>query len=140
MVRVGWSCALLLGLFLSVVGCKDEEPQVEAEPKILPPSAVRLDQVCQAIKKDDYKSLISLTLSYKDKSSEFQKQLVLMLKQHDALREKDSSFIVSIVPTRQQRVADGRVAEVYFDVSYLNGKNEEILLPMIYQNGKWWIK
>ena len=78
--------------------------------------------------------------NYKDQSENFRNQIVYMMKQKAAERKNSASDIDRMSPGQIVMHKNDRAANVYLDISYTNGQQEEIILPMVYDQGKWWIK
>lgn len=131
---------VLLAFSWLAAGCSSEEQVVAEEYRPVPPSKVRLEQICRSYEKGDYRNFITLIHNYKDKPAFYQSQLVAMFKQRAVERKERDQVISKMEPGEVVLLASHTAADLYIDVSYANGQKEEIIVPMIYDGGKWWIK
>ena len=133
--------AVLLCMLLSCADDKGEETTTTTTTHTLvPPSQVRLEQICRSYVKHDYTGFVDCMHSCRFKPESYLTQMKYMLKQRFAFLQKDS-LVISDFRTGQILLDEKRnVADVYLDIAYSDGREEEILLPMIYDDGKWWVK
>ena len=134
-----------IGLMLTLLLCMacGEEKKVTLASSaltILPPSQMRIAQICQSYLQGDFENIVNLMHCYKDQPQQFQTQLVNMMKQKAAQRKVSDIEITQISPGQIVLQKGDKAANVYLDISYNNGQQEEVILPLIYDKGNWWIK
>ena len=136
------TCGIALFAGLLFVSCgKEKKVQfTSASLTILPPSEMRIAQICQSYVHGDFENIVNLMHCYKDLPRKFQSQLVNMMKQKAAERKSSEMEITGISPNQIVLQKGDKAANVFLDISYNNGQREEIILPLIYDKGNWWIK
>ena len=136
---------VILVLFLGFLqSCSDSEGEATTTTTssytLLPPSRVRLDQICRAYVNGDYTTFVDCIHSCRQKPESYVTQMQHLIKQRFAHLANDS-IKISSYSTNQIVMHDKlSVADVYLDISYSNGRCEELFLPMVYDDGKWWVK
>ena len=88
-----------------------------ASLSILPPSKVRIAQICQSYVQGDFESVVTLMHNYKDQSEKFQDQVVNMMKQRAAERKNSDAEIDRMSPGQIIMHKNDRAANVYLDIS-----------------------
>ena len=130
---------------LCIVSSCTEEPKVETTSTtttqmLMPPSKVRLEQICRSYAKGDFITVVESMHSCQNKPKSYVVQMKNLLKQRLANHAKDS-IRINDYQTNQIVMHDSQSsADIYLEIAYSNGQQEEIMLPMIYDEGKWWIK
>jgi hypothetical protein len=132
---------LCIGGLLS--SCGDSEPSVQESSQSVvlnPPSRMRIEQICRAYIDGDYVSYIGLMHNYKSKDQTYKQRLLNMMKQRAADRSLSQAVLEGYRTNRVKLHEPMKTAEVYVELSYGNGQQEEVVLPLIYDEGEWWVK
>ena len=135
---------ILLLICCFIQSCADKQEPVTTSTTssltLLPPSRVRLDQICRAYANGDYTAFVGCMHSCRKKPESYITQMEHLFKQRFARLTHDS-IEISNYTTNQIIMHDYcSAADVYLDVSYSNGRQEELFIPMVYDDGKWWVK
>lgn len=138
--QLALGAAFMCMLFSCADDKGEETTTTAAVHSLLPPSKVRIEQICRTYTDKDYMGYVECLHSCRNKPESYLTQMQYMLKQRFALLAKDS---VEIKGLRTEQIVlheKHNAADVYLDVAYSGGKQEEILLPMVYDDGKWWVQ
>lgn len=130
-----------IGWLLSGCGAS-ESPVQESSPSAVlnPPSRMRIEQICRAYIDGDYVSYIGLMHNYRSKDQNYKQRLLNMMKQRAADRSLNQAALEGYRTNRVKLHEPMKTAEVYVELSYGNGQQEEVVLPLIYVEGEWWVK
>ena len=63
-----------------------------------------------------------------------------MLRQHQKDVEKNKQGAINVKVMRSEMYDDGKMANVFLNITYKDGTNEEILFPVVYDGKEWKIQ
>ena len=118
---------LLLPLFLC--SCGEDEKKDE-------PGDAALTYYNYLIK-GDYKAYVSSMVSCDSLGTEFRNRMEILVKQYLAREEEENKGMKSVEMQGEQISKDGKSANVFLDVTYGNGKKENICLTLVKSNDVW---
>lgn len=105
------------------------------------PSIGKVEKLYKPYCDEDFETYIGHILSVQDKSEAYRTQVINMLKQQMQLAVEDHLGILKVTVTRvEQSKAHPLYADAYLLLNYGDNTSEQTVLPLVYQNGKWWIK
>ncbi len=125
----------LLLLFLTIsgifCGCREE---------MRPPTEREIMTVYGHYLKGDYAKFVDAMLSCRQKPENYRSQMIMLHKQHAAEQKRANGGAESATVERIEMHDNGRMANVFLNVTYGNRTSEEIILPMVYFEGDWYIR
>ena len=132
--------SLLLVLIATITSCEGSKADKCKIYQILPPSPIRIHQFCSAYSKNNYDAIIGMVHQSNSFTAEYKTRVKYMLMQRVAERNRDSLFMDNVSMSKILLREETKSADVFLNVNYTNGNNEEIMIPMVYDEGKWWIR
>ena len=69
--------------------------------------------------------------------ADYQHRMIMMLRHHQKLILKEKQGVKSVKVLRTELNNNNRMANVFLNVCYKDGSTEEILCPMVLDNGRW---
>ena len=128
-------CLLLsLGLFLS---CRDKETKAVNDNV---PSEQLIREIYGAYVQGDFQNYVNHVHSFKDKPEKYKTQIVNMMKQRAATRHAAGIQIDSFVVSKIAPLEPKKTSRVFLMIYYSDQKNEEVVLPMLFDQNTWWVK
>ena len=121
----------LIGL-LGLVSCSEksrEEQVMEAAQEYF-----------DALLKGDYEAFLDGRLHMDSIPESFREQLLVSYKQFMCQQQEAHQGIESFCPSRVQEDSLLQVMQVFMIVNYSDSTHEEIVVPMVEQNGTWKMK
>lgn len=85
----------------------------------------------------DYLAFVAAMHSCDQKTSAYRMQMAELLKQHARMAEEKYGGVKSAKVQRIDSVKNGCMVNAFLVVEYGDGRNEEILFPLVFVDGKW---
>ncbi len=87
-----------------------------------------------------YEAYVSKMHSCDSMPDDYKKRTVLMLKQHQAFVEKTKQGVKGAKVIRTEFHQEGKMANVFLEVTFCDNSQEEVMFPMVYDNNRWWVQ
>lgn len=121
----------LVGL-MGMVGCSEISREQQAMDAA--------DEYYEALLKGDYEAFLEGRIHMDSIPESFREQLLVGYKQFMRQQEEAHQGVEDFVPSRAQEDSLLQVMQVFMVVNYGDSTQEEIVVPMVEQNGKWKMK
>ncbi len=122
----------LLAVFVLLFsGCKDE---------MSPPTEKEIMAIYDHYLQGDYAQYVDAMHSCRNKPAAYRDQMLLLHKQHAAEQKRANGGAKSATVERIEMHDSGRMANVFLNITYANQSSEEIILPMVYADGDWYVR
>lgn len=132
-------CWLLVTIccILSCTNAKDKDNPLLVKA----PSIKQVDKLYRPLVEQNYEDFVEGIQSAHDKSEAYRNQLIDMMKQHTTETVKAHQGISNMtVVNVEQSTSNPLYAEAYIKMEYSDGTEGQILVPLVRENGKWWMK
>ncbi len=88
----------------------------------------------------DFDSYVANMHSCNNMPQEYKQRIIIMLRQHQKDVEKNKQGAIDVKVMRSEMYDDGKMANVFLNITYKDGTNEEILFPVVYDGKEWKIQ
>ncbi len=136
--------SFLLLLFLSLsISCEnkvDMSADETSEPAPPDLSAEEVKALYERYVQGDYPGYVAHIQSAEEKPESYQAQMALLYKQHAADQKGDDGEVRDVEVSRIVGDAEGTSAEAYLRVTYDSGRQEEIYLQLVCDEGTWKVR
>ena len=83
---------------------------------------------------DEY---VNAMLSCDGTTPDYKQRMVVMLHQHQKQINEEKKGVKDVSLLRTEMHNNNKMANVFLSVSYKDGSNEEVMLPMVYDGKQW---
>jgi len=129
---------LFFGLLLAI-GCGRSEEKARAAEEKRP--ALLTEEEAMAVYRlyinKEYGRYAAQMQSCDDKPASYKQQMATLYKQHAADQKGDDGDVVDARVARIVPQVEGKAAEAFLNLTYENGKTEEILLQFVHDGTAW---
>ena len=122
----------LMGLMV-LIGCSKN---VSSEQQAMEAA----QEYYEALQKGDYETFLNGRIHMDSIPDSFREQLLVSFKQFMKQQEEAHQGVASFTPSRVQMDSTLQVMQVFLMVNYADSTHEEIIVPMVEENGKWKMK
>lgn len=128
-----------LPLLLLIMACSKEKQADEA------PSCTELNDTTAIYyytlrTKGDFDRYVASMQSCANQPPEYKQRIVNMLRHHQAEINKHRKGISHVEVVRTERHARDSMANAFLSVTFNDSTREEVMLPLVYHEGKWMIQ
>lgn len=88
----------------------------------------------------DFDGYVANMHSCNNMPQEYKQRIIIMLRQHQKDVEKNKQGAIDVKVMRSEMYDDGKMANVFLNITYKDGTNEEILFPVVYDGKEWKIQ
>lgn len=127
----GWKVGVI-GL-MGLIGCSKT---VSSEQQAMEAA----QEYYEALQKGDYETFLNGRIHMDSIPDSFREQLIVSFKQFMRQQEEAHQGVASFSPSRVQMDSTLQVMQVFLMVNYADNTHEEIVVPMVENNGKWMMK
>lgn len=129
-------CILMLMLAASCSNTMKDDPLL-----VKAPEEKKVEKLYAPFQEGNYEEFVDNMLSVREKSAGYREQMVHMMKQHAAKEIELHQGLNSMKVLRVEQSPQNRLyAEAYLQMYYADGTTEQVCIPLIYQDGRWWLK
>ncbi len=130
---------ILLTLTILLAAChrdtQDNPLLVEA------PSLEDVEELYAPYTSGEYDKFVSQMYSLQVKSENYRQQMTAMMKQQVFTSRQEHGTLKSITAVHvEQSKAHPLYADAYLLMTYQEGDSEQVCVPLVYAEGRWWIK
>ncbi len=127
---------VISGYFTSC-GNAPTEKESPADTVNVADSAVAYYSLQSQGKFDDYVDKMHSCLNM---SVDYRNSIIVMLKQHQTYILKAKHGVKDVEPIRSEFHDANKMANVFLKVTFNDNSQEEVMFPMVYDKGKWWVQ
>lgn len=135
---MGVACVVIMGLAL--VACNSHD--TKNDPLLVrAPEFKEVEAMYEPYLSGDIETFVGSIHSAADKSDAYRHQVVNMMKQHTVRATDEHSGLksISVIKVEQSQL-NAFYADAYLLISYGDGTSEQVLQPLVYVDGKWWLR
>lgn len=125
--------ALPFTLLLLFASCSSSTPEEQARTGAMVAAQSGYDRLLSG----DYSGFIACREGMADIPSSFREQMIDTYKMYIASEQKVHGGISRATATRAVMDSTLNIMQVFMLLSYGNGSQEEIVVPMVYSDGEW---
>lgn len=132
--------SLLLCLFLLLAGCDSSRGKNNADGSPAEPEDTVAVYYYSLRTRGRFTEYVEAMQSCRNTTPDYKQGMVHMLKQHQKEQEKAGRRVDRVRVVRKEMHNHNRMANVFLDIAYTDSTHEEILFPLVYDDGQWLIQ
>ncbi len=129
-------CILFAVAVLLSAACSDKEPQLSAEQQALSTA----ETLYEALYDGDYNTFLDGRIHASEMPESYRKALITNFKQYVAKAKSQHGGVSAIKGSRAQMDTLLHIMQVYLLLHYKDSVTEEIVVPMVDDDGTWKMK
>lgn len=122
-----------------LTGCGQESRTEEASGPT-PPDSLEVVEMFNLYIQGDYAAYVDMMESMDDKTDDYRTQMAALLKQRHRSQEEAHGGPIQARLLRFETNKDGNYAQAFIEVVYQDRNFDEILLPIVWKDGRWRIR
>lgn len=130
--------ALPLCLALTFAACGNTPDNAEKASETLADSAATRYYMLRAT--GNYAEYADAMLSCDGMPADYKARIIAMLKQHNQTLLKEKKGVSRVQVAKTEMHDNGQMANVFLNVTYKDSSHEEIIFPLVLENGRWRIQ
>lgn len=127
----------LLSIF-AIGACGSDKPSIPIKNDI--PAREEIERIYQLYLNGQYEAYVNEMASCDGMPESYRQQMVALHKQHARLQKEKNGGVRNFTIERIAPVTDGIYVNVFLRIHYVDHNQEEILLSMVKENGRWRMK
>lgn len=137
----GIGCAAAAAICLLFPACKPKGVQTSDGELVEAPTADEVEAMTAPYVSGHFEDYTDGFLSVRDKTPAYRKQIVALMKQrHRQEAQERGGIQFERIVSIQQSVVHPRYAEAFLIRSFRNGTREQVGQPLVFHNGRWWLR
>lgn len=136
MLRHLW--LFIFSLFLTIILCACHKTSNEAAHELGAVGADSMAITCYKMQANgQFDNYVNAMLSCDGMPPDYKQRMVAMLRQHQKQINEEKKGVKTVSLLRTEMHNNNKMANVFLSVSYKDGSNEEVMLPMVYDGKQW---
>ena len=131
-------CLFIFSLLLTIVPSACHKTSNEAVHDQGSVGADSMAIICYKMQANgQFDEYVNAMLSCDGTTPDYKQRMVVMLRQHQKQINEEKKGVKDVSLLRTEMHNNNKMANVFLSVSYKDGSNEEVMLPMVYDGKQW---
>lgn len=127
----------LLALALTIACGSDGKEATPQTTELHKPDSVEVIEMMNLYITGDYEGYVDMMESLDDKPDDYRAQMAALMKQRHRSQEEAHGGPVQARLQRIELTNDGRYAKAFIEMVYNDRAYDEILVPLVFKDGRW---